>query len=217
MKDLKLVLFDLDGTIVKYEDGNFQSSWDALGKAAGIWEEWEKRVRYYYPRPELYAEWINANTHSLQGLLVQPILEKILPPPYTAGFREFCSYLQQQKIRTGIVSSGVGFVAEHVRQEMSLDFVVANEVLFEDGRFSGACCINVPLWDKGRIVAEILQQQNVSPQEAAFFGDNKNDLEAWRKVSRRYGIEVKDESCLPHLDHCFPDFVAAKKYFVGRA
>lgn len=90
---LELLLFDMDGTLVCYLESSFHSSWDALGFAAGKKEEWLKNVDYYYPRPELYEEWIQENCKLLKGISVGETLEKILPPPYLPGTKDFFSYI----------------------------------------------------------------------------------------------------------------------------
>lgn len=209
----ELVLFDMDGTIVQYNSGSFQSSWDALGIAAGLNEEWQRLLEYYLPRPELYQEWFDKNCKLLQGVSLASVADKIFPLPYTPGFLEFADYLQEQGIRKGLVSSGIDVVAKRVQQDAGLDFMLVNEVHLNEGIFTGTGKINVGIADKGALVQELLGNYNVSKERAVFFGDHFNDIPAWREVGMPFGINVKSEVCHPYLQLQFDNFHEAREYF----
>jgi phosphoserine phosphatase len=72
---IKAVIFDMDGTLVQY-DGPFQSSWDAIGYAAGLKEQWDRLMEHYFPQRGLYWEWIDANAQLLKGLSAEKIIER---------------------------------------------------------------------------------------------------------------------------------------------
>ncbi len=206
-------MFDMDGTIVQYNSGSFQSSWDAIGHAAGLREQWQHLLEYYLPRPELYREWFEKNCELLQGLPFASIEPSIFPPPYTPGFLEFAGYLQEQGIRKGLVSSGVDVVAQKVQQDAGLDFILVNEVHLNDGIFTGTGKINVGIADKGSLVRTLLGSYNVPKEQAVFFGDHFNDIPAWQEVGMPLGINIKSEVCHPYLQLQFDDFHEALEYF----
>lgn len=212
----KLVIFDMDGTIVQYSSGNFQSSWDAIGFAAGKKEEWERQLEYYLPRPEQYKEWVKADCRLLTGIPVQPVAEKIFPPPYTPGFKEFCVYLKEKEVKTGIISSGVDFVAKRIQQEAGLDFIVANEVHIKEGKFTGKGKVNVGIKDKGKCVKRAMRKYASKKEETAFFGDHFNDQEAWKEVGFPMGMNIKSERCCLFTNLDFSDFYQAKEFFEER-
>lgn len=208
-------MFDMDGTVVQYKESKFQSTWGALGVAAGVNDEWDRLMNYYLSLPETeeyYNGWFEKNCKSLAGIPIQPILEKILPPPYTPGFLEFCNCLSQQGIKKGIISGGIDFVAEFIRKEASLDFVLVQELGVCNGLFTGAGKINVPLLEKGALIKSKLQEYNVQKEEAVFFGDNYNDVSAWREVGVPLGMNLKHESYYSAVQAHFSDFHTALKY-----
>ena len=207
-----MALFDMDGTAVRYENSSFHSSWDALGIAADVENEWNKLLKHYYPKPELYEEWFEKNCKCLIGKEVNKITNQIFPPPYAPGFVDFVHYLNQEKIITGIISSGIDLVAERIKNEVSLDFVVANEIHTDNGYFSGTGQIHVPLWDKGKIVKKIREEHGMDLKETAFFGDNKNDISAWQEVGLRVGINLKGNECYKAVQGYFQDFVRIDSY-----
>ena len=208
-----LVLFDMDGTVVQYNSGSFQSSWDAIGHAAGLREQWQELLDYYLPQPERYQEWFEKNCALLRGLPFASIEPKIFPPPYTPGFLEFCGYLQKQGIHKGLISSGVDIVAQRVQRDAGLAFMVVNEVQLVEGKFAGTGKVNVSIQDKGVQVKRLLRQYGLMKEQAVFFGDHFNDIPAWREVGMPWGMNIKDSVCLPYLELNFDDFHEAREYF----
>ena len=55
MGKLDAVIFDLDGTLVRYHGVDFESSWGAVAAAAGVAERSQQLLRQYFPRKEAYA------------------------------------------------------------------------------------------------------------------------------------------------------------------
>ncbi|MEK6969188.1 MAG: HAD-IB family phosphatase [Nanoarchaeota archaeon] len=212
---IKLVMFDMDGTIVQYKESKMLSSWGALGIAAGVNEEWDQLMNHYLSLPELdqqYNEWFEKNCRCLTDMLVQPILEQILPPPYTPGFLEFCNYLGQQGVKKGMISGGINLVAEHVQKEASLDFILVPEIYVSQGKFTGTGKINVPLMGKGIFVKEKLAEYGLTREQVAFFGDAFNDVPAWKEVDFPFGINARTEEGRLLLKENFQDFHEALKY-----
>lgn len=218
---LELLLFDMDGTLVQYPEGSFQSSWDALGFAAGKKEEWLEVQNKYLSCPELYEQWIQENCKLLKGISVGGTLGKILPPPELPGTKDFFSYINQlsPKPITGLVTGGVDLVANYLQRELGLDFGLANEVHTQEGCFTGTGKMNVPLWRKGELVKEIQEKYKVPKQKTAFFGDNENDIPAWQAVSWPIAVNLKKNKeeatskCLAYVKYSFEDFYEALEVF----
>lgn len=209
---LELLLFDMDGTLVCYPESSFQSSWDALGVAAGKKEAWIKNVDYYYPRPELHKEWLQESCKLLKGIPVELTLSKILPPPMPPGTKEFFKYNSQltPKPIIGIVTSGVDLVAEHIKKEHNIDFIIANEVHTKDGFFTGTGKTNVPLWKKGELVKQIMQKYQILPENTAYFGDNENDKSAWEAVNGlKVAVNPKNPDLKNYVHYVVNDFYEA--------
>lgn len=208
----KLILLDMDGTAVQYACSSFQSSWDALGEAAGKLELWRGWTERYLHQPAKYQEWFELQCASLRGVALEPILQKIFPPPYAPGLREFCSFWKGHGATLGIVSSGVGLVGRRIQEEMSLDILIANEIQVHEGKFTGEGKMNVSLDEKGTIVRQLIQQQGVLPLEAVYVGDHCNDLPAWKEVGCPLGMNLKDPRCYEYVRQHFTDFYQAREF-----
>lgn len=192
MKRIRGVFFDLDGTLVRYHGVDFESSWGAIGVAAGLAAEWHRVQERYLPHPELYDRWLKANAELLAGRPVGPILERLLPPPYPAGVRETVEALRARGMILGIVSSGLSLVADYVKKDLGFHFAVANVLEVEDGRFTGEARLHVPLWKKDEVVRRVAAEHGLSPDEIAFVGDNFNDIPVFRTVALGIAYAPKD-------------------------
>lgn len=210
--NLKLALFDMDGTAVRYTNSSFHSSWDAIGIAAGVAEEWDRLLKYYIDKPEIYQEWFDKNCACLAGKDVAPIFDEVFPPPYTPGFKEVCDYLREKEIPVGIVSAGVDFVANRIKREMNVNFVIANEVFIEGGKFTGKGRINVSISGKGDLVRNIMAEYGVLSKETAFVGDNFNDAPVWKEVGLPLAVNLDSKEHADLVKANFKDFYELVDY-----
>lgn len=223
---IELCLFDMDGTIVQYAGSSFQSSWDAIGIAAGKGKEWidvrdlywskiqacaEKKEKEQAQR--LYAEWFKVDCLLLKDVSIEKISPHIFPPPYTPGFREFCAYLKNHHIRSGIISSGVDLVANQILKELDLNFAIANKLPIIGGKFQGTGELLVSLAEKSELVKTILKEYQIPPEKAAFFGDHINDIPAWKIVGLPIAISPKKPELKEYVKHSFEDFYQALEFF----
>lgn len=209
---LELILFDMDGTIVQYNNSPYQSSWDALGEVIGKKEEWDRLLQYYVHRPHEYKDWFEANCRDLEGLQVAEVLQKLLPVPYTPGFLAFCAELKRKNIRTAIVSNGIDIIASEIQREAGIDVVLANELHAVDGYFIGTGTLHVHIAEKGKAVQRVLSQQGISREQTAYFGDHFNDIPAWNEVALPLGMNLKDERGHAYVKAQFTDFHQARDY-----
>lgn len=220
---------DMDGTVVQYQGSSFHSSWDAIGIATGKREEWLKAGEQYYHNIQecekkreleqakyLYLEWFDLNCRMLEGTEVEKVKAQIFPPPYTPGFSEFCAYLEKTGIIRGIVSSGVDLVANRIKEELNLEFAVANKLHLRDGKFSGSGEMDVPLWKKGEIVTTVMHAYSIDSSEVAYIGDHENDVGAWEKVAWRLGMNLKLPELFFQVDEYFHDFHEVKGWLKSK-
>lgn len=191
MSRLRAVLFDLDGTLVRYRGITFESSWGAIAAAAGVAESSRRLLEEYLPRHDAYAEWVRRDAALLRGIEVADVTRAIFPPPLADGVREAIDALRGRFLM-GIVSSGVGLVAERVRADLGLDFAVANELGVHDGRFTGDGRSHVDLWAKADVVRGIAGEHSIGLHEICYVGDHLNDLPVMEIVGLGIAVHAKD-------------------------
>ncbi|MCS7239858.1 MAG: HAD family phosphatase [Candidatus Bipolaricaulota bacterium] len=192
MKGIRAVFFDLDGTLVRYHGVAYESSWGAIGLAAGVSAEWDSLLERYRGQPDRYPDWVRENARLLRGIPVRKVAEKIFPPPYAPGVPETIAALKQKGLILGIVSSGVSLVAERVKDELGLDFSVANELVVVGETFSGEAVVRVGLADKLLAVRREAQRLGLHLREIAFVGDHLNDIPVLRRVGKGIAYAPKD-------------------------
>ena len=204
---IRAIIFDLDGTLVRYHGVEFESSWGAIAAAAGMQKESEEILHEFLPRHDAYTKWVQRDAALLAGISVEEITAKIFPPPYAAGAKAAIAELHG-RYTMGILSSGVDLVAERAREELGLDFSVANRLLVEDGHFTGKSETIVDLWKKADVMKEIARQHKLDLSEICFVGDHMNDVPVMRIVGLSIAMNAKDEELARIADHVVTDFTA---------
>ncbi len=210
---MKAIVFDMDVTLVQYA-GPFQSSWDALGVAAGVSEEWNRLLEHYLPKKELYTEWLQANARSLKGVSFEMVNRQVLPPPYTPAVPETMAYLAG-RYHLGILTSGVGFIAEYIRNDLDMDFAVANELHVSNGFFTGEIAENVHLWRKGEVLGELCSQKGWPLSDVCFVGDHLNDIPAMEIAGYSIAFAPKNQQLENEADAVARDFREIPKLISG--
>ncbi|MBU1049775.1 HAD-IB family phosphatase, partial [Candidatus Bipolaricaulota bacterium] len=205
MRRIDAVIFDLDGTLVRYHGVDFESSWGALAVAAGVSERSQQLFREYFHRKDAYAEWVIEEARLLKGISVSHVVNQLFPPPYARGVVEAVAELQGDYLM-GILSSGVGLVADRVAQDLNLSFAWANQLAVEDGVFLGTSQVRVGLWAKADVLDQLAAQYELELEHICFVGDNVNDLAAMERVGLAIAANPKDDSLHDVVAHIISDF-----------
>ncbi len=191
MTKIQMVLTDMDGSAVRYKNEPFNCGWEAIGDTLppDLRKKWYEARDYYYPKRELYNEWFRAQVALLKGISVAEIAQKIFPVPYAPGFIKFFTHLRPERIPvTGIISSGVDFIANRIRQEAALDIVKCHRLHISDGKFTGTGEQVGGLWSKTLLLEEICKQTGIPPDQVCYIGGNENDIDVLKMVGMPYII-----------------------------
>ncbi len=199
MSRLAAVIFDLDGTLVRYHGVAFESSWGAIAAAAGVLDASDRLLKEYLPRRDEYPAWVAADARLLEGVSVRRVSEQIFPPPLAVGVEEAVGCLRR-RYATGVLSSGVELVAERVREDLGLDFAVANRLHVRDGRFTGTSETLVHLWKKRDVLLRIADEHGWKPEQICYIGDHMNDVPVMSVVGLGIAVHAKDEELIRSSD-----------------
>lgn len=173
MSKIKLVAFDLDGTLVEEK-----SSWRKVHEFFGTEEKSDEGLKLYVDGKINYEQFV-AHDLSLwpKGIsknVFNYVFDKI---PLNEGAREVVTEIKRRGKLVAIISSGISLLAERVSKELGVDFFVANEIVFDErSRSTGSGVALVDLNKKDEALLKILEKANVKPQEVLGVGDSKFDL-----------------------------------------
>jgi HAD superfamily phosphoserine phosphatase-like hydrolase len=195
MRKIDAVIFDLDGTLVRYHGVDFESSWGAVAVAAGVSDRSQQLFQEYFHRKDAYAEWVVEEAKLLKGISVSQVADQLFPPPYAQGVVEAVAELQGNYLM-GILSSGVDLVADHVAQDLGLTFAWANRLTVADGCFVGTSETVVDLWSKADVLEQLAVTYGLALERICFIGDNVNDLAVLERVGLAIAANPKDDSLL---------------------
>ncbi|MCB0309117.1 MAG: N-acetylmuramic acid 6-phosphate etherase [Bdellovibrionales bacterium] len=184
-QSIKAVLFDMDGTILRYGLRKGYSTWAALGQAYGIFEEMEKWVAEYLSGEKSYESIWKRCADYLKGKSTAKAEAVLFPlsglPPTSRGFQE-CVEILKPHYKLGIVSSGLSYVAQKILATYGFDFQVSNVIGIKDGVFDGSYQVKVPFNHKVEVVKQVCSENKLDLKEVCFVGDSTNDEEVLASV-----------------------------------
>jgi phosphoserine phosphatase len=180
---LRLAIFDLDGTLKQVRD-----PYVFLHQRLGTWEAAQGFSAKGMAGELSYNEWLRLDASLWEGVSRATMEELFREDPYLPGARETVRDLKEAGVHVALVSTGPSVHAEQVQEELGLDRVFANQILFENGRATGQACTRVPEKGKARIVAQLQHEMGVEPGECLAAGDSPSDIDMFRQV--RLGIAV---------------------------
>lgn len=184
MTKIKLLLFDMDGTLIRNPHSNFNSSWDAVGIAAGVRKEFEDNKTRYYLLKDQWHLWAQADADLLKGRNFEEVRRKTLEIiSYAPGLEELFVKLNG-RYQAGILSNGVGFVADEIANLFGFDqeLCLADRLLVKDGIFTGEIVPGMPKREKVEGLKYICEKAGVNPDQICYVGDHLNDLAVFKEV-----------------------------------
>ena len=184
---LRLAIFDLDGTLKQARD-----PYVYLHQRLGTWEVaqafFDQGVSGQLP----YSEWLRLDASLWKGVSRAAMEAIFRDNPYLPGARETVCTLRQAGLRVAVISTGLDVHAQLVQAELGLDWIIANELLFEDGYATGAARERVPEGGKGLIVEQLQAELGVPPADCLAVGDSTSDIAMFARA--RIGVAVNPSS-----------------------
>lgn len=167
---VKLIAFDLEGTLVKSVSG-----WVELHKRFGTWEKGREYAELFFSGKIDYVEWAELDASLWRGHTKDEIMEWVESVEYMEGARELIDFLRSRNFRIAILSSGLMCLAGKVAKELGVDYVFANELVFdEEGVITGKVKPHVDFRNKGAILREL--KEKLKPGLTVAVGDGFNDI-----------------------------------------
>jgi phosphoserine phosphatase len=181
---IKIVFFDCDGTLTKVK-----SSWEYIHRNLNIWESNADEYQKLFKEGRIsYGEFCRRDALLWKGLALSEVLEIAGKIPYQEGAKETVVTLKEMGIFTVIISTGLSFVVDKVRDELGIHMSLSNDLLIENGILTGETMINVEYNRKGCWVEKILNDMGIDKSAACAIGDGEGDKGMFEAVSLSIGF-----------------------------
>ncbi|MCD6492892.1 MAG: phosphoserine phosphatase SerB [Archaeoglobaceae archaeon] len=169
-RDKRLIVFDMDSTIVDAE------IIDEIARAAGVGDEVKKITKMAMNGEINFDEALKERVKLLKGLPVK-VLEKIYSEvKLTPGAKELIQSLKSAGYKTALISGGFTYFTEKIKKELGFDYAFGNELEIKDGKLTGRIkgrIINAE--EKARIIEELAKKEGISKENIVAVGDGAND------------------------------------------
>ncbi len=168
----KLVIFDIDGTITRHV-----SSWQLVHEKLNIWNskasEYQRR---FLAGGISYKEFCELDAACWKGISEEKISSLFMPLLYTKNAKRCITKLKASGFKLAALSTGLQYIAEKLKDELKLDYVLSNRLASRKGLITGKVKINIAHRAKGEAVKKILKLLKVKRGESISIGDNEGDI-----------------------------------------
>jgi len=163
-----LVIFDVEGVLL---DGEYLPLLaNLVGKEKEIMDITVQGIRGEIP----WEEGLLRRVDALHGIDYDKAREIALSMPLMEGAKEVCQKLKRSGWRLLAVSGGFTIITDRLKDELGLDHIASNELIFNDGKLRGVD-INVNS-DKVDAIAKVIREWNEKKENTVAVVDGANDL-----------------------------------------
>ena len=185
-RNRRLICVDMDSTFIQTE------VIDELAERAGVGEE-VKAITLSAMRGEIdFQESFKRRVALLKGLdasVKQDIIDKL---PITEGADRLFHVLKKCGFKIAILSGGFMFVGKYLQERFGVDYVYANELEIEDGKFTGNYVGDiVDARRKAELLELIAQVEHIDLAQVIAVGDGANDLNMLGKAGLGIAFHAK--------------------------
>lgn len=170
-KNRKLVVFDMDSTLIQAE------VIVELAKLAGVGEK-VNNITESAMRGEIdYKESFRQRVALLKGIPEEQLAKLTMELPLTEGADLVTKTLKNLGYKLGILSGGFRFVGEYLKDRLGFDYMYANELDIKNGVVSGEVVGDIVDGEKKAVLLKHLaQKENIALEQTIAVGDGANDL-----------------------------------------
>jgi phosphoserine phosphatase len=163
-----LVIFDVEGVL--YDAEYLPVLSEKLNKEKEIWEITKQGI-------EGKIDWedgLKRRVELLRGLDYETCLEVANSLPIMTGAKEACQTLKNAGWKLMAISGGFTIITDRLKQELQLDYVFSNELVFKDNKLDGVT-VNVNA-DKAKSAKTKIAEWGEKREDITVVVDGANDV-----------------------------------------
>ncbi len=169
-KEKRLILFDMDMTIVDFEIIN------KLASFVGVHEEVKSITEMAMLGEMDFEQSLRQRVRLLKGTSIHTLEEIARDLQLTPGSEELIHHLKQMGYKIALISGGFTYFTDVLKERLGFDYAFANQLEIKEGVLTGE--IQGEIIDakaKGSIVNYLAKLENISPDNIVAVGDGAND------------------------------------------
>ena len=198
MTEIKLVVFDMDGTLLEP-----RSCWAYIHDYFGT--DNSDMLKMYIERKISdqdfvkadFKLWQDSTEDNINQKYINKILDNIEP---IKGAKELVENLHSYNIRTAIISGGIQYLADKWAQKWNIERALANE-LFDDENGKLSAKINVRGNTKGPVMEKLMSEMNVEKSQVISVGDTVVDLPLFKRSGYSIAVNTEDARVVESTDY----------------
>ncbi len=179
-----LVIFDVEGVLIDAEYLPLLAK--LVGKEKAVMDITLSGIRGEIP----WEEGLLKRVDALHGIDYKKALDTALKMPLMKGAKEACRQLKKSGWRLLAVSGGFTIITDRLKDELGLNYIASNELIFKDGKLSGVdIMVNS---DKANAVIKVIRQWNEKKEDIVAVVDGANDLKLFDIAGLKVAFNAQD-------------------------
>ncbi|NVM55531.1 MAG: HAD-IB family phosphatase [Candidatus Helarchaeota archaeon] len=189
MGTFKLVCFDLDGVLTVKDD-----SWSYIHHNLGVWEQAKEHRKLFFASKINYQQWADLDVGLWKNVSldkINSIIQQIRVRPH---IETVVQELKNRNLISVILSSGLSFFTDYVKNKFGFDFAIANSpIIGENNKLTGEIHVSVSYNDKDSVLQGFLTPYNIKLKDCIAIGDGENDIPLFKEVGFSIAFNPKNE------------------------
>jgi phosphoserine phosphatase len=195
MDRFKLVVFDLDGTLV-----NVDSVWRFLHVKLGTWGKAKLYAEMFYRGEVDYTTWARLDVSLWRGVPFKLIEEFASEIGYVEDAYETVNWFKKSGCKVGVISAGLSVLAEKAMLDLDLDFAEANRLIVRNGLLTGEIEVTVAHGEKDKVLDNVIRRFGVGREECIAIGDDESNVSLFKVVGLSIAFNPKSKDVAENAD-----------------
>tara|TARA_Y100001949_G_C15981906_1_gene328768 strand:+ start:841 stop:1491 length:651 start_codon:yes stop_codon:yes gene_type:complete len=184
-----LAIFDVEGVL--YDAEYLPILAERVNKEKEIWEITKKGIQGKID----WEDGLIQRVQLLRGLDYETCLEVASSLPIMTGAKEACRTLKNAGWKIMAISGGFTIITDRLKEELGLDFVYSNELVFKDGKLDNVI-INVNA-DKAKPAKTKIMEWDEKKEDITVVVDGANDIKLFEICG--FGIAFRAQDLVKDL------------------
>lgn len=190
---MKLIVFDLDGTILDHTEYIWQTLHQYFQSPK---HQTDDAMNKFFNKKISYQEWLDHDIKLMKSLGAnkKQILKALKDITLMPGTKETLKELKKRKYKLAIISGSIDIVLEKFlpNYQKIFDYVFINKFIFnKKGQLTRGIGTPFDMEHKAKGLKLICQKENILLEQTIFIGDNTNDVQIAKLAGKTIAFNCK--------------------------